>query len=219
MALTWRSLTERFPSERNRDGGRRRRLRAFTRDDRGTTAVEFAMIAFPFFIMIAIPMEIGLSYFSQRMLSHGADQTVRKLRIGALRSDRYTDDNGNSVSLMRDVLDENGDPTGEVEVDEAELKKEICRNSSMFLFNCQKLIVDVRTIASWDSYDAPENGSGVLDADATGFAPGGRSSVNVLKFYYPWPRFFDWRFKTQSANRDREVYITASTAFMTEPID
>ena len=209
MALSW-------PWKRS---GRTRRRRRFGRDERGTTAVEFAMIAFPFFILIAIPMEIGLAYFSQRMLSHGADQTVRKLRIGALRSDHYTDADGNQVSLIRDKVDADGNPTGETEVDDAALKEQICLNSSMFLFDCTKLIVDVRTIASWDAYSAPENSGGVLYTDATGFAPGGRNSVNVLKFYYPWPRYFDWRFRTQNANEGRQTYITASTAFMTEPID
>lgn len=57
------------------------RLKSFTRDDRGTSTVEF-VIAFPFiFSMIAVTFDSGLLMAKYVVLENALDRTVRDVRL------------------------------------------------------------------------------------------------------------------------------------------
>jgi Flp pilus assembly protein TadG len=62
--------------------GLTRASRRFARDSRGATAVEFGMVAAPFFALVIAIMTIGTQYLTLHFLEHGVTTASRKLRTG-----------------------------------------------------------------------------------------------------------------------------------------
>lgn len=56
--------------------------RRFARDTSGATAVEFGMVAAPFFALVLAIMTIGTQYLALHFLEHGVNTASRKLRTG-----------------------------------------------------------------------------------------------------------------------------------------
>lgn len=64
--------------------------RRFRADARGVTAIEFAMVATPFFLLIMGIMTIGLQYMTSHFLEHGVEGAARKLRTGEAQKSGLT---------------------------------------------------------------------------------------------------------------------------------
>ncbi len=64
----------------------RRRMDKLTRDTRGVAAVEFALIAFPFFVLIFGPLEVAMIFILTSTLDYGVMEAARRLRTGELQS-------------------------------------------------------------------------------------------------------------------------------------
>ncbi|HAH11628.1 MAG TPA: pilus assembly protein, partial [Alphaproteobacteria bacterium] len=47
------------------------RYRRFARDNRGQAAVEFAIVALPFFILLTAALDFGLMFFATSTLDNG----------------------------------------------------------------------------------------------------------------------------------------------------
>ena len=175
----------------------RKRRRLFRKSDDGAAAIEFAVVAPVFFMLTFGIFEVGLNYMADRMLSAGLEAASRKVKTGQVRAS----------------------PTYGM----AEFKTELCGEPIMFLFDCTKLLVDVKTVASFeeDSYDT--NGDGSVDTTGFGFAPGGRTTINVVRAFYEWPTVLNWTQFGQAhgyqidAFDDNARVIFSSNAFMTEP--
>jgi len=54
----------------------------FRRDNSGATAVEFGLIAIPFFMFIFGTMNLGWFYFNQHLLDRGVEDAARRIRTG-----------------------------------------------------------------------------------------------------------------------------------------
>lgn len=59
--------------------------RGFRRDQRGATALEFALIATPFIFMLMSVFDLGLIYMAQVSLDSATAQTARTIRTGQLQ--------------------------------------------------------------------------------------------------------------------------------------
>jgi Flp pilus assembly pilin Flp len=57
-------------------------VRRFARDCRGVTAIEFGLVALPFFAMVFAMMTIGLNYLTYYSLEKGVVDAARLLRTG-----------------------------------------------------------------------------------------------------------------------------------------
>lgn len=169
---------------------RRNGIRALWGDNRGTAAIEFSIIAMPFFLIIFGAFEVGLNYMANRMLNAGTDQVARMIRTGQIQGNTHT---------------------------EAQFKQELCNRGSMFLFNCNKLIVDVKEVASFDTQEVPKNPDGTLDDSQMGFAPGGCRTINVARVYYEWPNFINWAPQGVDEWSGTKRLIVGTAAFMNEP--
>ncbi len=175
--MTRRDKTFDAPSVRTRDTGvpatgilqrMRRCTAAFKRDDRGATAIEFAIVAVPFLTIVLATMEVGIHYFAARTMDSGVDKAARLLRTGQLPPSA-------SIAQFRQALcDETG--TGGV----------------MFLFDCNAFKVDVREIARFTPQTTPRKPDGSLDEGALQFTPGGPETINMVRVYYEWPAFLNW---------------------------
>lgn len=90
-----------------------RRLR-FGEDDRGATAVEFALVVFPLITLLLLVLEVGLNYWTSAVLDNAVHSAVRVF---------YTDAGASSSSTAENV------------------RTEICQRGGGFI-NCDRLKVD-----------------------------------------------------------------------------
>lgn len=63
-----------------------RRLQDFRQRDDGATAVEFAMIALPFFMLLLVIFETAAMLFTDISLQNGVNQTARLIRTGQVQT-------------------------------------------------------------------------------------------------------------------------------------
>ena len=74
------------------------RLRRFSADRNGTTAIEFGLVALPFFMFVFGIMAIGLKYFTENALEHAVESAARQIRTGqAQKAGKTFDDFRNMV--------------------------------------------------------------------------------------------------------------------------
>jgi len=138
----------------------------FTKSQDGTAAVEFALVSIPFFLILFSILEQGFFFLGNRLIDAGVNDVARLVKTRQITA---------------------------VNTSEAQFKTALCGNALMAIFDCDKLSVDVRTIASFENPAAPpELENGDLDTNGFGFAPGGRSTINVIRAYYDWPTILDW---------------------------
>ncbi|MFN0265271.1 TadE/TadG family type IV pilus assembly protein [Tepidamorphus sp. 3E244] len=146
-----------FPETSAISAGRR----SFGRDDSGTTAVEFGLIAAPFFALMFAIIQIGLIFFSGQVLDNATTEAARLIRTGQAQASGYT---------------------------AADFKSAICLSSGT-LFDCQSnLKVDVRTYADFNATDMSKPiDKGELDDKNFTFQMGGREDIVVVRAFYEWP--------------------------------
>ena len=60
----------------------RRRALRFAGDRRGAAAVEFALIALPFFMLLFGKLELGLLFMASTTIESAADTSGRRIRTG-----------------------------------------------------------------------------------------------------------------------------------------
>ena len=61
-------------------------VRRFKKSDGGATAVEFALVAFPFISLLGITMETGLLMFTEYTLQASVQDAARLIRTGQAQS-------------------------------------------------------------------------------------------------------------------------------------
>lgn len=139
-----------------------RTLRRFRRDESGHAAVEFGLVALPFFLLMLGLGELGLIGFAQTSLDHAATEVSRQIRTGQAQT------GGTSYTQMKTMLCNEMDNLGNLDC-----------NSNLFL--------DVDTFASFVavSNTSPLSG-GNLNQSGFGYNPGVSSSIVVVRAYYKW---------------------------------
>jgi len=166
--------------------------RRFRRDRDGATAVEFAIVAAPFFLLTTAVLEAALFFFAQTLIEDGLLNASRDIRTGQFQN--------NSL-------------------DESDLRDEICARASV-VANCSRIEVEVRTFDTFGdaNFDIPLDGDGNLDSDALDFEIGGPSEVVMVRVFYPYQLYFPNFFSGGLANLPGNKRLIASTtAFRTEP--
>lgn len=102
----------------------------FRRDLRGATAVEFALIALPFFSIIMAILELGLVMLQGALLEVGVEMAARKIYTGEVQSDA-----GNSKLTPVEMRQK--------------IKDDIC-DEVLNLISCADLAIDVRPLLSFE---------------------------------------------------------------------
>lgn len=166
-------------------------VRRLSRDRDGSTAIEFAFIAAPFFILILATLEIALVFFAGSVIEDAVSETARQIRTGQLQTSGGT---------------------------EATFRSAVCERVSV-IADCDKLRIDVRTFQNFSSTDfsSPLDSEGEIDDSGFTFAPGGAGDVVVVRAFYPWQIFtpsLGLGLANMSGNRRM---IATATAFRNEP--
>lgn len=143
------------------------KLKAFRRFGRarsGTAAVEFALVAMPFFLLTIGMAEISMMGFAQTSLDFAVSDSARQIRTG---------------QAQRAHLD--GD----------DIKAQICTEVNRFMFlNCEgNLFIDVDRFDSFvdaNNEEANPIQDDEFQDDGFGYQPGAASDIVVVRVYYRW---------------------------------
>lgn len=168
-------------------------VKRFSQEESGVTAVEFSLVALPFFAIIMAIIEAGLYFFAGQVMDTGFREASRMVRTGQSA--------GWSQETMRDAMCD-------------------LINQSSGLFNCDSLYVDLRTTASFDAgsiWAEPITGNN-FDPSKISYDSGfcGNQLI-IMRAYYEWPSFANILGSSLSNLANGNVLISSTAAFRTEP--
>ena len=170
-------------------------VKRFQKNEDGVTAIEFAIIALPFFALIFAIIESGLYFFASQVMDTGFREAARKIRTGEAQS--WT---------------------------QGQMRDEICSdaNKSSGLFTCENIFVDLREVDFAAGMSVPEPTSGAspktFNAGSINYTPnicGGKTVL--MRAYYKWPSFVDILGSPLARLNDGTILISSTAAFKTEP--
>jgi Flp pilus assembly protein TadG len=195
-------MSKEFGSADERKARRPRFFARFLRDRRGSTAMEFAILAIPFALLVFAILESCISFAGQEVMANITDDVARQLRTGQLRP---ADVAGNK---LRDLI------CGKLEI----IVSQDCPNL---------LLVDLREYPTFaDAASASfkiQNGDIVLmqGTNSQPFAntPGLAETRNMLRVFYKWPVMTDLMAKSMSNLNDGKTLHFASVTWQNEPFD
>lgn len=139
-----------------------REIARFRAAERGTTAVEFALVAPAFLATLLALMQMALFIFAQQVLQNAATQAGRLFMTNQAQSDSQT-----------------------------AFKNLICTTYLPYMFNCNSLVVIVQSAASFSSTStsAPALYNNGQPVTTWTYSPGNPGEVMVLQLVYPWSVF------------------------------
>jgi Flp pilus assembly protein TadG len=189
--------------------GKRARWRAFARSRDGSAAIEFAMLAIPYFMVIFAIIETFVAFAAEQLVSNGVDTMSRRMRTGQITF---------NLGRTTDVADQKAFRTAfckEVSI--------LIQCSAAEIANPDKLWLDVRSFTKFSDIPAqmPMNATG-LDTGSLKYQPGGSGTINMVRAYYKWQVITDvvrpyiTPYKTSTGARLNEYLIVATAAFQNE---
>lgn len=170
--------------------------RRIRRDERGAAAVEFALVAMPFFLLLGAIIETALLFLADQILETAVNDAARLIRTG-----QATDTSGGAKAYTH-----------------AEFDKQVC-NRLYILFDCAYLSTDVRTYTTFGaaSYTVPMDSKNNLDLTKLAYNAGASSGIVVVRAYYQYPLFFANLGLGLATLGNGKHLMTAVTAFRNEP--
>lgn len=162
--FTTRRLPAGAPEARRAAGACSRSLFGrLRRDQRGTTAVEFGLVAAPFLVLVFGLLEIFILSLAQQMLETAAEQAGRLILTG------------NAQSLSQ-----------------TQFQQKVC-SSIPALLNCNNIMVDVQVASNFSGANtsAPTityNNNGTV-SNQWQYNTGSPGQVVVMRLMYQWPVF------------------------------
>lgn len=79
-------------------------VRRFLKSEDGVTAIEFAILATPFFVFVFGIMAIGLQFFTINSLDHAVEVAARKIRTGEAQTKKDSSGNTMTIAKFRDLI-------------------------------------------------------------------------------------------------------------------
>jgi Flp pilus assembly protein TadG len=168
-----------------------------TKDETGTTAIEFAMVAAPFFMFIFAIVGVSFYFFINTSLDKGMDQASRLVRTGQAQNAKMT---------VKDFKDK------------------ICSSAGGWI-KCNKVQVFVQKYPDWASVQpqacVDANGNVVANSAPDGALisqySGSSSDIVMVTTCYKWefPASIPY-FKLGNMS-DKSLMLQSSTAFRSEP--
>lgn len=181
-----------------------RALTRFRRSNDGSAAIEFALLAFPFFLLVFATIEAFVAFAGEQLLENAVDTMARQVRTGQAKN-----------------------------LDKEEFRTKFCAEINIMI-RCadeedpadQKLYLDVREFASFaaiPNYIPKQSNTQFSDLDSSDFAysPGGPKSINIVRAYYRWEVMTDLvrPFITnirKDGEMPRDYLMVATAAFRNE---
>jgi Flp pilus assembly protein TadG len=164
----------------------------FIRQPSGATAVEFGIIAVPFFFLKMAIIETAMVFWAGQLLESGVAESGRLIRTGQVQAQ------GLGREDFRQLL------CGEIGP----------------LFDCDaRLEIDVQRVQRFDEADLnrpPVDGTGNYSG-AFNFEPGVGEETVIVRAFYRWPLLFNFFGLDAADIAGRQRLLIATTAFRNEP--
>lgn len=164
--------------------------RFLVKDKQGASAIEFALLAMPFFIMLFGVMEVAFMFFVDSTLSAALQTSVRSVRTG---------------SAQTAALDLKG------------FKAKVCDNMA-YAFNCNTdLLVraDVLTDMSSVTYATAVSSGNIAVTES--FDIGKSGDYVLVQAFLPWSRILTMYGTNDATLADGRYVLAAATLFKNEP--
>jgi Flp pilus assembly protein TadG len=184
----------------------------FTRSRDGAAAIEFAILAVPYFIIIFAIIETFVAFAAEQLVTNAVNTLGRQLRTGQItyQLNRTTD---MDVTKFRQAFCE------EVNI--------MIQCSESEISTPSKLYIDARTFTSFAAIPKTiprVSTAAFADIDPTSFkfTPGGPSTINMLRAYYRWQVITDLvrpyitTIRPADGSMPSDFLIVATTAFENE---
>jgi Flp pilus assembly protein TadG len=168
---------------------------SFGKDKRGSTAIEFALLIFPFTLLMFAVIETGISFGTQQLMSNVMDDVSRSLRVGDIRPEAVT---ATSIKTL------------------------ICNGIKTFVAaGCPDLVVDLRTYSSFAAVPLTIAYKVDGDIDTAGFAvtPGGALTINQIRVFYRWKIKTDLIRKYLATMPGGKTLLFTTLTWRNEPYD
>jgi Flp pilus assembly protein TadG len=191
-----------------------RRLGLLFRSNEGATAIEFALLAIPFLMIVFATFETFIAFTGEQLIANAVDTMARKVRTGQIT---FTVGSTNYMT-------------------QTQFRQEFC-NQIALMATCssteastpKKLFIDIEQVTNFSDIPvsvpliATNGGKSVdLDTSKIKFTPGGAGKINMFRAYYRWPittdlvRPYISNIRPEGASSGSEFLIVATTAFLNE---
>lgn len=178
----------------------------------GAAAIEFAILAIPYFMIIFAIIETFIAFTAEQLVSNAVETVSRQLRTGQITAGlgRPTD---KTRTQFRQIF------CGEISI--------LIKCSADEIANPNLLQLDVRNFANFAAIPTtlPRSGSGryaEIDTKSFGYAPGPAKSINIVRAYYRWQVITDLvrpyitNIRPSDGSRPNYFLIVATSAFQNE---
>ncbi|AYG94469.1 pilus assembly protein [Brevundimonas naejangsanensis] len=158
----------------------------------GSTAVEFAMVALPFFLLLFGILEIGLLLLVDALAETAVSDAGRQVRTGQAQ---------------------------ELKLKPEDIKARLCANMSVFAADCpNRAFIDIRVVDDFSDPVAPDPlASGLFDPSVLRYQPGGPGDRVLVRVWYEQPIITPFIAQALSRTTDHRVMLTTTLAFRNEP--
>ena len=183
------AITQRWARRANRP----RPHRNFVRCTKAATAVEFALVATPFFALLMALVQTGMVFFASRVLDEVAEQTSRYILTGQAQTSGMS---------------------------QAQFQTYVC-NAVPALFNCNNIMINVQYYGSFAAantatptltFDANGNVTNTWS-----WAPGAAGNIVIMQLMYQWPvSLGPLGFNLSNLSNGNRLLVS-TVAFKTEP--
>ena len=171
------------------------RLRRLRRDENGAAAVEFAMVALPFFAFLFAIIEAAMVFFAGQVLETATQDSARLILTGQAQTGSFT---------------------------QAQFKQAVC-DRIYKLFTFANIYVDVKSYSSFSAINitTPVDASGNFVNTFT-YQPGNPGDIVVVRVFYQWPLFvtklgFNLADVNDTSGVKNRKLLAATVAFRNEP--
>jgi Flp pilus assembly protein TadG len=171
---------------------RRRPLDFFRRRREGAAAVEFAIVAVPFFFVIFAVLELGVIFLVDSTLESAVHQATRLVRTGQAQGGAVSPD---------------------------QFRTAMCQSMNVFEGDCEaRAVVDVRPIPQFRDPNPPDPiADGEFDPAQTDFNPGEAGDLMLVRVWYQQPVVTPLLSRALTRLNSGDAVIQVTTAFRNEP--
>jgi len=170
-------------------------LRRFRRNRRGSTAVEFALVAPVFFALLFAILETAIVFFAGQVLESVTQNSARMIMTGQAQSNGWQQSDFKSNA--------------------------VCPSLSLasVLFDCANGIsIDVQSYSGFGNItiNSQIDGGGNFIVP-TSYSPGGPGQIVVVRLFYQWPLFVTGLGYNITNLTGSKRLLVATAAFQNEP--
>ena len=163
----------------------------FRGNQRGSAAVEFALVAPLFFALLFAIIETSMVFFASQSLETALQDSARMIMTGQAQTAKLT-----KQSFKKDV---------------------VCSHVNA-LFDCTNgIYVDVQSYSTFSSVAISDPITGGNFVDNTQYNPGGPGDIVVVRLFYQWPLFVTGLGYNIANLSGSKRLLSATAAFKNEP--